>query len=129
VKREATLAELLLAEPVEVLGRDAADEDVWLWLRVQELGDVTPGPPSQVFGEVDGRGGNDELIGGRGADSIVGGDGIDVDHAGRGADFVDVRGDGSRDFVYCGRGFDTVSNMPGPGPADSFAADCEEFVY
>jgi hypothetical protein len=50
-------------------------------------------------------------------------------YAGRGADFVDVRGDYSRDYVYCGPGFDTVNNMPGPGPADFFAADCEEFVY
>ena len=35
----------------------------------------------------------------------------------------------SQDFVYCGPANDTVNNMPGPSPAESFAGDCEEFVY
>ena len=78
---------------------------------------------------IDGRGGNDVIYGGGGGDSIEGGNGSDAVYAGRGNDFVNVRGDDSRDYVDCGPGYDTVNNMPGPGPADVFAADCEEFVY
>ena len=78
---------------------------------------------------VDARGGNDVVYGGAGNDSISGGRGKDVIFGGTGDDFINVRGDNSRDFVYCGPGNDTVNNMPGPGPADFFAGDCEEFVY
>lgn len=79
--------------------------------------------------KMDGRGGNDELRGGRGADRMEGGNGSDTAYAGRCADFVDVRGYDSRDYAYCGPGVDTANNMPGPGPADFFAADREESVY
>ncbi len=77
---------------------------------------------------VDARGGNDVVYGGAGNNSINGGSGRDVVFGGRGNDFINVRNDASRDFVFCGPGFDTVNDMPGPGPADSFASDCEEFV-
>lgn len=77
---------------------------------------------------VDARGGNDLVFGGAGNDSINGGSGRDVIFGGGGNDFIDVRNDDSRDVVSCGPGFDTVNNIPGPGPADVFASDCEEFV-
>jgi hypothetical protein len=72
--------------------------------------------------------GNDTVRARGGNDTIYGGPGRDRIFAGTGQDFINVRNDASRDFVSCGPGFDTVNNMPGPGPADSFAGDCEEFV-
>ncbi len=74
------------------------------------------------------RAGNDTVRAGGGNDRIYGGPGRDRIFGGTGNDFISVRNDASRDFVACGPGFDTVNNMPGPGPADTFAGDCEEFV-
>jgi Ca2+-binding RTX toxin-like protein len=74
------------------------------------------------------RAGNDTVRARGGNDRIYGGPGRDRIFAGTGQDFINVRNDAFRDFVSCGSGFDTVNNMPGPGPADSFAGDCEEFV-
>ena len=74
------------------------------------------------------RAGNDTVRAGGGNDRIYGGPGRDRIFGGPGNDFINVRNDASRDSVSCGPGFDTVNNMPGPGPADSFAGDCEEFV-
>jgi Ca2+-binding RTX toxin-like protein len=64
-----------------------------------------------------GYGGNDEIRPGAGVDQV---------YAGRGADFVSSRGDDSRDVVRCGRGKDTVNEMPGPnlGPPDKYIS-CE----
>src|SRR5829696_6467418 len=64
-----------------------------------------------------GYGGNDEIHPGNGVDQV---------YAGRGADFVVSRGDDSRDVVRCGRGKDTVSEMPGAnlGPPDKYIS-CE----
>ena len=57
------------------------------------------------------------IYGTRGPDTLTGTNGSDL-----------IRGDDSRDYVSCGSGFDTVNNMPGPGPSDVFADDCEEVV-
>jgi hypothetical protein len=58
--------------------------------------------------------------------SIRPGDGVDRVYAGRGNDFVSSRSDDSRDVVRCGRGKDTVNEMPGPnlGPPDEYIS-CE----
>lgn len=52
--------------------------------------------------------GPDVVVGGRGADGINGGDGRDLIKAGPGADVV-VATDGQRDWIFCGRGRDTVT--------------------
>ncbi len=68
----------------------------------------------------------DVIRGYGGSDEIRPGDGVDQVYAGRGADFVSSIGDDSRDVVRCGRGRDTVNQMPGPntGPADRYMS-CE----
>jgi Ca2+-binding RTX toxin-like protein len=80
-------------------------------------------------------GGNDEMFGGRGGDRMYGGNGDDTMtggagsdniHGGSGNDHINPRDDMSRDYVYCGPGFDTYNAEPQPGaPDDVIADDCE----
>jgi len=66
---------------------------------------------------VDGGAGNDRLRGGRGDDALFGGDGDDRVKGGQdndyldggdGDDFINGRGDGDKDKIVCGEGYDVV---------------------
>ena len=67
---------------------------------------------------IDGREGNDRILGLGGADRLIGGPGDDALVGGRGADDLIASrgddeiaaGDGVRDRVYCGAGFDRVTS-------------------
>ena len=73
-------------------------------------------------------------IGTTGHDTITGSDEQDVIYALEGDDNIDPGNDAVADYVFCGPGFDTVDQMPGPAEqgflqydaqADFVADDCE----
>lgn len=73
-------------------------------------------------------------IGTPGNDTITGSSGQDVIYALEGDDTIDPGNDAAVDYVFCGPGFDTVDEMPGPveqgvlqygAQADFIADDCE----
>ena len=73
-------------------------------------------------------------IGTIGHDTITGSDEQDVIYALEGDDNIDPGDDAVADYVFCGPGFDTVDQMPGPveqgflqydTQADFVADDCE----
>jgi hypothetical protein len=73
-------------------------------------------------------------IGTPGDDTITGSSEQDVIYALEGDDTIDPGNDAVADYVFCGPGFDTVDQMPGPveqgflqydAQADFIADDCE----
>lgn len=74
--------------------------------------------------------GNDWIYGGPGNDRIHGNDGVELLYGGPGNDVITVAGGRAKDYIDCGRGFDTVKKQPGSQAASTNVStkDCERTI-